>query len=756
MFLDIVTLHCAQQQQPISSDVGLASARSTPTLATETGSPVQQLSRHHGSRVRNAIPSKLKGKTDAKKGNFGVMVIDFDTQTAAAERGAAAKRTSESTALRAKIAFQHCYVPLSQRKLRHDCPAPAGPPPGPTAPPVPGGGYTAVPPTALPEPGGTQLTPTEIKTEQARLLTLLRSLHPVMVVDQICKALAFFGGIPGAPCPPSDLGFPQSHVANGSGSLFVGWLSEIFPPLESMPSATQRRPKGRPKGSKTTRFRRDKGPGKSIKALGSRRTKRYPFSSAGNPDDIWVDVDETAGAGEDIAENESVVVPLDPRPQVLAPSLHTSTQGAANLPTPRRRGRPKGSKNRPKVSAISNPATFVSQETTNLAASAPAEDHRIEHQKLVSSIKRAGPGRPKGSRNRPKHTDSSNVCSATKSTEHDSAHQLESSIGLVSLHDDRQRPTEALVRDGSFAANAFKPPSLVGHDAPIQTPPKPLKRGRTGSSQDVGNLAEFGDNLTIAEQSMCPDDTPVMQESPHSQLAGLPPQNTDGPNRKRYRHSRITQDQPDSKIHGFATSYGHSVDVQLPSRPDRNQYHASKSHRHIQHTLGLNKDLGDEETLSPARNRLGAALGHARPLSQSPVRAQQHRSAIPQEHHTDRPDLPQSIRPWSYHLGRVTQNLQRDLQVDNTELNNASALAQQHSQHRKHVRQSSTSPGQLNTAINVAKPPTLRNHIPQDGGAYVAVASTTPKSRPLRSNRPITFKLETVRNTCRMLEIQVV
>ncbi|KAG7152750.1 hypothetical protein HYQ46_006812 [Verticillium longisporum] len=66
----------------------------------------------------------------------------------------------------------------------------------------------------------------------------------------------------------------------------------------------QRRPKGRPKGSKTTRFRRDKGPGKSIKALGSRRTKRYPFSSAGNPDDIWVDVDETAGAGEDIAENE--------------------------------------------------------------------------------------------------------------------------------------------------------------------------------------------------------------------------------------------------------------------------------------------------------------------------------------------------------------------------------------------------------------------------------------------------------------------
>ncbi|EGY21557.1 uncharacterized protein VDAG_02997 [Verticillium dahliae VdLs.17] len=429
----------------------------------------------------------------------------------------------------------------------------------------------------------------------------------------------------------------------------------------------QRRPKGRPKGSKTTRFRRDKGPGQSVKALGSRRTKQYPFSSAGNPDDIWVDVDEPAGAGEDIAENESGVMPLDPPPQVLAPSLHSSTQGAANLPTPRRRGRPKGSKTRPKVSAISNSATFVSQETTNLAASAPSEEHRVEHQKLVSTIKRAGPGRPKGSKNKPKHTDSSNVRSGTKSTELDSAHQVESSIVLVSLHDDRQRPTETLVPDGSFAANAFKPTSLVGHDAPTQTPPKPLKRGRTVSSQDVGKLAEFDGNLTVVEQPMCPDDTPVMQESPHSLRTGLPPQNTDGPNRKRYRHSRITQDQPGSKIHGLATSYGHSVDFQLPSRPDRDQYHASKSHRHIQHTSGLNKDLGDEETLSPARNRLGAALGHARPLLQSPVREQQPRSAIPQEHQTGRPDLPQPIRPGSYHLGRVPQNLQRDLQVDSTE-----------------------------------------------------------------------------------------
>src|ERR1700712_461578 len=50
-------------------------------------------------RVRNPIPSKLKGKTDEKKGNFNVMHMDITNRTESQARYDAAKRSSESTAL---------------------------------------------------------------------------------------------------------------------------------------------------------------------------------------------------------------------------------------------------------------------------------------------------------------------------------------------------------------------------------------------------------------------------------------------------------------------------------------------------------------------------------------------------------------------------------------------------------------------------------------------------------------------------------
>jgi hypothetical protein len=63
--------------------------------------------------------------------------------------------------------------------------------------------------------------------------------------------------------------FPDSADANGSGALFVGWLSEIFPELErkawaaSVPKGREttrgKRPRERPKGSKVTKVRKDKG-----------------------------------------------------------------------------------------------------------------------------------------------------------------------------------------------------------------------------------------------------------------------------------------------------------------------------------------------------------------------------------------------------------------------------------------------------------------------------------------------------------------
>ncbi|KAE9376802.1 hypothetical protein N431DRAFT_436040 [Stipitochalara longipes BDJ] len=181
-------------------------------------------------RVRNPVPSKLKGKTDHKQGNFGVMHMGMSPggkkteaqgRDAAAERDAAARRTSENTASRAKAAQSEKYVPPKKRGLE----ASLG---DPTA--------NRGSPFAVSRDDHRQrarpLAPDETKFEQARLLTLLRSINPVTVVDQICKAVAYFGGIPGAP-PPEDGIFPESANTRETGALFIGWLAEIFPDLSA-------------------------------------------------------------------------------------------------------------------------------------------------------------------------------------------------------------------------------------------------------------------------------------------------------------------------------------------------------------------------------------------------------------------------------------------------------------------------------------------------------------------------------------------
>lgn len=71
----------------------------------------------------------------------------------------------------------------------------------------------------------------------------------------------------------------MSENANGSGALLVGWLSEIFPDLErkewrsdTVPlledSNASKRPRGRPKGSKASKARKDKGIKKGPKLSG--------------------------------------------------------------------------------------------------------------------------------------------------------------------------------------------------------------------------------------------------------------------------------------------------------------------------------------------------------------------------------------------------------------------------------------------------------------------------------------------------------
>ncbi|CAH0047924.1 unnamed protein product [Clonostachys solani] len=253
-------------------------------------------------RIRNPIPSKLLDSATEKDGNFAVMHMDVGNPVMDA-RSMAAKRTSELTQAAAMQANKNGYQPVKRSRLVWNTPfhdhqqRPKSHEP------------------ASPHPLPQSLSPVAVKAEQARILTLLRSIHPVIVVDQLCKAMAYFGGIPGAPPPPNNA-YPESDKRNGSGALFIGWLSEIFPPAdftkppfappvseppadsyqpspvtnapsgedhttdagahgddhsEPQPPAawkdrvrqrnplTPRRPRGRPKGSKSSKVRKDKG-----------------------------------------------------------------------------------------------------------------------------------------------------------------------------------------------------------------------------------------------------------------------------------------------------------------------------------------------------------------------------------------------------------------------------------------------------------------------------------------------------------------
>ncbi|KAI0111536.1 hypothetical protein F4814DRAFT_358361 [Daldinia grandis] len=387
-------------------------------------------------RVRNPVPSKLKDVTEQMKGNFSVMHMDVASHRASEGRDAAAKRTSESTALQAKLAQTDSYV---SHQRRANYPRPPGlkqftsPKKSTSIEPV--AEIVPVPETASP------LTITETKTEQARLLTLLRTLPPHTVVDQLCKALAFFGGIPEAP-PPTDGKFPESAESNGSGSLFVGWIAEIFPNLKeprrrasfpSVQSINQRRPRGRPKGSKATKSRSDKGIKKGTKGTTNRSQEAQ--------DDSWVDVEDSVlelNGDDDLVEVEgpSENAPNTP-PQLQGggqfsnTSIMGSTGGfksindAAAMLAPgsntKRRGRPKGSKNRPKdMPGVQQAGQQAGQPVDSTPTNSNAPPIQADHVSTLPVPPKVTPvpvpipmlgeqprrkpnsGRPKGSKNRPK------------------------------------------------------------------------------------------------------------------------------------------------------------------------------------------------------------------------------------------------------------------------------------------------------------------------------------------------------------------
>jgi len=308
-------------------------------------------------RVRNPVPSKLKGKTDNKQGNFGVMHMGMSPggkkteaqgRDAAAERDAAARRTSENTASRAKAAQSEKYVPPKKRGLEASLGDPS---------------TNRGSPFAVSRDDHKQrarpLAPDETKIEQARLLTLLRSINPFTVVDQICKAVAYFGGIPGAP-PPEDGIFPESANTKETGALFIGWLAEIFPDLSDRSPEIQKdtaHGAGKRKGARPT-----KGKAAASGAEGSTNEppnsrNGYGFGPAisapawGLPQSlalvntpvpaIPISLNEGRQGGKSITEQSKPPPPSTPSKDQLE-EVPNSNASASK----RRRGRPKGSRNK--------------------------------------------------------------------------------------------------------------------------------------------------------------------------------------------------------------------------------------------------------------------------------------------------------------------------------------------------------------------------------------------------------------------------
>ncbi|KAL7807651.1 hypothetical protein V8C26DRAFT_310944 [Trichoderma gracile] len=373
-------------------------------------------------RVKNPVPSKLKGKADNKNGNFGVMHIDINSSQAAL-RNAAAKRTSEETEAAARLANMRGYQSIKRSKLAWIPPSESDPRSSAPAYGASQNGYLNAPYPLPARPLGP--LPHEAKAEQARLLTLLRSLNPLVVVDQLCKALAYFGGIPGAPSS-HDFVFPESQRNNGQGSIFVGWVAEIFPPVEGNPTAiaphpslqsaeiasaasaavavassdlpassqpsalshtatappaqppstdtaaeapkppeTQnapaatpvKRPRGRPKGSKSSKPRIDKGIKKSDLAHhhASSQANGQGSHNALNLSQNDQTSSEQRNGLHNPAFPGDIPAHLDPDSSIV------STPG-----TGKKRGRPKGSKNRPKNTPDASQAATATDASQNL------------------------------------------------------------------------------------------------------------------------------------------------------------------------------------------------------------------------------------------------------------------------------------------------------------------------------------------------------------------------------------------------------
>lgn len=357
-------------QSPAGAGTGSANLELVEVISNSNVEGVLQPNKD--GRVRNPVPSKLKGKTDNRQGNFGVMHMGASPGKKIEGQGSqsrdeAARRTSENTANRAKMAQSEKYVPPSKKKestlgahIKTE-----------------GQSANRGSPFAVSRERSRPLAPDETKYEQARLLTLLRSINPVTVVDQICKAVAYFGGIPGAP-PPEDGIFPESANTRETGALFIGWLAEIFPdvaakspevPKEVILPGTKK--KGRPgKGNKALPAVAAGEAGTQNEPPNSRNGYGYgPAVSAplwGLPTSLDAVISATPAPvlpGATVASVAQTKQSEQQSPNTPAKVQLDDQSGNAASANKRSRGRPKGSRNKGKVGEGSESANNTDGQT---------------------------------------------------------------------------------------------------------------------------------------------------------------------------------------------------------------------------------------------------------------------------------------------------------------------------------------------------------------------------------------------------------
>ncbi|KAF6529164.1 hypothetical protein HZS61_000476 [Fusarium oxysporum f. sp. conglutinans] len=96
------------QMNPFHAPDHGTTVSSSPGPPQEDKVPAASLNPYRDGRIRTAVPSKLKGRTNMKQGNFSVMHMHLQ-KPQITERDLAAKRTSERTAAAAKLASAQGY-----------------------------------------------------------------------------------------------------------------------------------------------------------------------------------------------------------------------------------------------------------------------------------------------------------------------------------------------------------------------------------------------------------------------------------------------------------------------------------------------------------------------------------------------------------------------------------------------------------------------------------------------------------------------